>query len=100
MRKLTIFALAGFAVTSALAQDLTRKQERDVIGIISEAAGECERVNRTQAVGSYERNTFVAVSCTNGNEYVIIVDQRARMAYYATCKEFEEANNNLIRCFV
>lgn len=102
MRKAAIFAgLAAFAATSALAQSsLTRKQERDVVGVISEAEGECERVDRTQAIGQVDRNTFVAVACTNGTEYVIVVDQRARLAYYATCSEFEEANNNLIRCFV
>lgn len=103
MRKATITAaLVTFTVaTGAWGQSqLNRSQERQVIEIITEVGGTCERVSRTQAVGQIDNgDTLMAIACTGGEQYVIRVDRRARMEWYSTCAALAEANNNLVRCF-
>lgn len=99
MRKAAFIAgLAAFAATSALAQGLTRKQQREFIEVIETAEGECDRVTRTNPIGTVGRDTYLAVLCRNGNDYVVIVDHRARITFYATCEAFEEGTNNQLKC--
>lgn len=99
-----MIATAGVALlvsTSIFAQsELNRSQEREVMDILEEVGGECERISRTQPVGRLPNNdTLMAVACTGGEQYVIVIDSRARMQFYSTCEALAEANNNQIRCF-
>lgn len=104
MRNKVIAMAAGAALlasASAWSQsDLNRRQEQEVVNIITEVGGTCERVSRTQAVGRLDNNdTLMAVACTGGEQYVILLDSRARMQFYSTCEALAEANNNQVRCF-
>jgi hypothetical protein len=93
--------VAVVATGSARAQgQLNRKQEREVLEILASVGGTCEQISRTQAVGTLpSKDTLMAVACAGGEQYVILVDTRARMQYYATCAALAEANKNQVRCF-
>lgn len=94
-------ALAFLAADLTLAQtQLNRRQERELMEIFAEIGASCERISRTQAIGQLDnRDTLMAIACTSGEQYVILLDRRARMQFYSTCEALAEANNNLIRCF-
>ena len=102
MRTIAIaFGLAVFVVGTVFAQtSLNRRQEQEVLQLVADVGGACEKISRTQVVGTLpNKDTLMAVSCTGGEQYVVLVDQRARMTFYSTCAALAEANNNLIRCF-
>ena len=99
---ISIIAALAFIVTEVtLAQTgLNRRQERELMEIFTEIGASCERISRTQTVGELDnRDTLVAVACTSGEQYAILVDRRGRMSFYSTCEALAEANNNLVRCF-
>ena len=100
----TIAIAAGLTVFVAGTVDaqsrLNKKQEQDVLEVLAGVGGACEKISRTQPVGQLpNKDTLMAVSCTGGEQYVVLVDQRARMTFYSTCAALAEANNNQIRCF-
>lgn len=104
MRATTISIMAALTFLSAdlaLAQsDLNRRQEREVMELFAEIGATCERISRTQAIGELDNgDSLMAVACTSGEQYVLLLDRRARMQFYSTCEALAEANNNLVRCF-
>lgn len=105
MRRTTILiAAAGVAFSSvALSQTaLNRSQEREAIEVIQGVGGSCERVTRTQTIGRVDDNTtLMAVACTGGEaeRYVLALDNRGNMTFYATCENLAKGTNNQVRCF-
>ena len=81
---------------------MNRSQEREAIGVISEAGQVCERIIRSQTIGRIDDGTtLMAVACEGGTDqrYVIQLDNRGNMSYAATCQELAEGTQNQIRCF-
>jgi len=104
MRKIILTTVIGLAVAStAMAQSsFNRSQEREAIEVITSVGGTCERTVRTQTVGELpDKTTLLAVACNGGEQerYVLLIDTRGNMSWYATCEALAEANNNQIRCF-
>ena len=97
-------AVFGMVLTgSALAQTgMNRSQEKEAVGVVTEAGGTCERIVRTQTVGKLDDGTtLMAVACNGGDEerYVLQLDQRGNMTFYATCENLAKGTNNQVRCF-
>ena len=104
MRNSTIAAAIGiFVAGSAMAQTgFNRGQEEEAINAITTVGGTCEQVVRNQAIGQLDDNTtLMAVACNGGDaeQYVLQIDQRGNMAFYATCENLAKGTNNEIRCF-
>jgi hypothetical protein len=105
MTKTILSVVFGATIAStALAQtSLSRSQEREAIETITAIDGAtCERIVRTQTIGQLDdRSTLMAVACSGGEEehYVVQLDQRGNMSFYATCKNLAVATNNEVRCF-
>jgi hypothetical protein len=105
MYKTILSVTIGLAVAgTALAQtSLSRSQERDAIETITAVEGaSCERVIRTQTIGELDdRTTLMAVACSGGEneQYVVRLDQRGNMTFYATCANLAEGTQNQVRCF-
>jgi hypothetical protein len=107
MGKSLLIGAAGMIVAStALAQtSLNRSQEREALEVITAVEGAfCERVVRTQIIGELPDNTtLMAVACDGGDNpnvsYVLSLDQRGNMSFYATCDNLAEGTNNQVRCF-
>lgn len=105
MHKSIIAVTIGMAVaTTALAQtSLSRSQEREAIEVITSIDGaSCERIVRTQTIGQLDdRTTLMAVACSGGDNerYVVRLDQRGNMTFYATCANLAEGTQNQVRCF-
>lgn len=104
MRKILIMGAIGMCVMgSAIAQtSLNRSQRAEVKMIIEEVGGSCGEVVRNQDVGEVDDSTtLMAVACTETDYlgYVLVVDNRGNMQFYATCEALAEANDNRIRCF-
>src|SRR5690606_37692615 len=89
-----IAAVAFLAADLTLAQtQLNRRQERELMELLAEVGASCERISRTQAIGQLDnRDTLMAVACTSGEQYVILLDRRARMEFYSTCEAPAAAN--------
>ena len=103
MQKTLLAASCLVIATGALAQTtLNRSQEREAVGVITDVGGVCERVVRTQTIGQVDDNTtLMAVACEGGEDsnYVIQLDNRGNMAFYATCANLATGTNNQVRCF-
>lgn len=92
-------ALAG---TASAQTSLSRAQEMAAIEAITAVGGSCERIVRNQEVGQLDENTtLIAVACPGGQaeQYVLSLDQRGNMAFYATCDNLAKGTNNQMRCF-
>lgn len=101
MCKLALMAILAFAAGTVLGQtSLNRKQEKEVVTILADVGATCTKISRTQAVGQLpDKSVLMAVACTDGGQYVILMDRRANMSFYSTCENLAKANNNLVRCF-
>jgi len=104
MRITTICAVIALTVTStALAQTtMNRRQQEEATAVIIEVGGTCERIVRSQAIGELEdRTTLMAIACSGGEheQYVLQLDRRGNMMFYATCENLAIGTNNQIRCF-
>jgi hypothetical protein len=104
MRKTIATAVIGMALAvTALAQtSFNRSQETEAIEAVTAVGGTCERVIRNQAIGQLDDNTtLMAIACQGGEaeQYVLSLDQRGNMAFYATCENLAKGTNNEIRCF-
>jgi hypothetical protein len=104
MRKTILTAVIGMAVAgTALAQTtFNRSQEAEAMAAITAVGGTCERIVRNQAIGQLDDNTtLMAIACQGGEaeRYVLSLDQRGNMTFYATCENLAKGTNNQIRCF-
>jgi len=105
MRKTTILAAAigvAFSGVTMAQTALNRSQEREAIEVITGVGGACERVTRTQTVGRIDDNTtLMAVACSGGEaeRYVLALDNRGNMTFYATCENLAKGTDNQVRCF-
>ena len=105
MRKALMVAFCLVVAGAATAQtSLNRTQEAEAVGVITGVGGSCERISRTQTIGEIDNNTtLMAVACIveggDAERYVLQLDNRGNMSFYATCDNLAEGTDNQVRCF-
>ena len=81
---------------------LNRSQKAEAIEAITSVGGTCEEIIRNQTVGKVDdQTTLMAIACNGGREeqYVLALDTRGNMSFYATCENLAKGTDNRIRCF-
>jgi hypothetical protein len=104
MRKKIVMGTIGMLVMgTAMAQtSMNRSQRSEAIEAITSVGGTCEEIIRNQTVGKVDdQTTLMAVACRGGDteQYVLALDTRGNMSFYATCENLAKGTDNRIRCF-